>query len=303
MYVRVLFRHSARGGRQGLALNGGAAHLQLCEDRLRGLTVRLRVVVGGEGGEGGAKLALVNSLAGVEAVARVVEAQAEEELDFRAGESLKRYRAVATLLHDLRLAVICLPMKTTGDLMRRRLSEAGDLLASFAADGATLAAMDRIAEGLTRAFGNGGKLLTAGNGGSLADAMHVAEEFTGRFRADRKPLPAIALGDPTHMSCVANDFGFEHVFARSIEALTKPGDVVALFSTSGNSPSIVRAAQAARGARATVIASLGKGGGETKPFADVVLMAPGETSDRIQELHMLAWHIVIESVEVRLGLA
>ena len=189
------------------------------------------------------------------------------------------------------------------DLMRTRLEEAEGLLARFAHDPATLAALDRVAGDLARAFESGGKLLTAGNGGSLADAMHVAEEFTGRFKADRRPLPAIALSDPTHMSCVANDFGFEHVFARPIAALARTGDVVALFSTSGNSPSIVRAAEAARAAGATVVATLGKGGGATAPLADTVLMAPGETSDRIQELHMLAWHIVIESVEVRLGLA
>ncbi len=189
------------------------------------------------------------------------------------------------------------------DLLRRRLAEAGDHLARFAGDPATVAAMDAIAAAIVRAFRGGGKLLTAGNGGSLADAMHVAEEFTGRFRADRRPLPAIALADPTHMSCVANDYGFERVFSRPVEALARPGDVVALFSTSGESPSIVRAAEAARAAGTTVVASLGKGGGATLPLADLALMAPGDTSDRIQELHMLAWHIVIEEVEVRLGLA
>lgn len=188
-------------------------------------------------------------------------------------------------------------------LLRQRLTEAREHLDRFLADPATETAMDAIAAAIVRAFESGGKLLTAGNGGSLADAMHVAEEFTGRFKRDRKPLPAIALADPTHMSCVANDYGFEHTFSRPIEALAKPGDVVALFSTSGESPSIVLAAEAARKNGATVVASLGKGGGATLPLADLILMAPGTTSDRIQELHMLAWHIVIEEVEVRLGLA
>lgn len=181
--------------------------------------------------------------------------------------------------------------------------EAREHLDRFLNDAATVPAMDAIATALVTAFQNGGKLLTAGNGGSLADAMHVAEEFTGRFKKDRKPLAAIALADPTHMSCVANDYGFEHTFSRPVEALAKPGDVVALFSTSGESASIILAAEAARKNGATVVASLGKGGGATLPLADIVLMAPGSTSDRIQELHMLAWHIVIEEVEVRLGLA
>lgn len=188
-------------------------------------------------------------------------------------------------------------------LMRRRLIEAREHLDRFLSDPATETAMDAIASAIVASFGKGGKLLTAGNGGSLADAMHVAEEFTGRFKRDRKPLPAIALADPTHMSCVANDYGFEHTFSRPVEALARPEDIVALFSTSGESPSIVLAAEAARTNGATVIASLGKGGGATFPLADIVLMAPGTTSDRIQELHMLAWHIVIEEVEVRLGLA
>lgn len=193
-------------------------------------------------------------------------------------------------------------MAVTSGILGSRLTEAREHLDRFLNDPATVPAMDAIAGAIVASFRNGGKLLTAGNGGSLADAMHVAEEFTGRFKRDRRPLPAIALADPTHMSCVANDYGFEHTFSRPIEALAKPGDVVALFSTSGESPSIVLAAQKAREAGATVVASLGKGGGATLPLADLVLMAPGATSDRIQELHMLAWHIVIEEVEVRLGL-
>lgn len=156
---------------------------------------------------------------------------------------------------------------------------------------------------LTICFKSGGKLITAGNGGSMADAMHVAEEFTGRFRADRAPLPAIAISDPTHLTCVANDYGFEHVFSRPIEALAKPGDVVMLLSTSGNSQNLVLAAQAARQKKATVVGFLGKGGGLLAALCDVAVIAPGETSDRIQELHMMALHAIIQAVEVELGLA
>ncbi len=178
-------------------------------------------------------------------------------------------------------------------------SEAERLLPLFQEQGPQL---DRVIATLVACFQMEGKLMTAGNGGSLADAMHVAEEFTGRFRRDRRPLPAISLADPTHMSCVANDYGFEHVFSRPIEALAKEGDVVLLLSTSGNSANLVLAAHAARAARATVVGFLGRGGGELASLCDIVVMAPGETSDRIQELHMMALHAIIEAVEVELGL-
>jgi D-sedoheptulose 7-phosphate isomerase len=163
--------------------------------------------------------------------------------------------------------------------------------------------LDEVVFMLTICFKAGNKLMTAGNGGSMADAMHVAEEFTGRFRADRPPLPAIALSDATHLTCVANDYGFEHVFSRPVEALARPGDVVLLLSTSGNSQNLVLAAQAARQRKAAVIGFLGRGGGLLLPHCDIAVMAPGETSDRIQELHMMALHAVIHAVEVELGYA
>lgn len=163
--------------------------------------------------------------------------------------------------------------------------------------------MDEVVYLLTICFKAGCKLMTAGNGGSMADAMHVAEEFTGRFRADRPPLAAIALSDPTHITCVANDYGFEHVFSRPVEALAKPGDVLLLLSTSGSSQNLVLAAQAARQRKAAVVGFLGRGGGALLSHCDIVVMAPGETSDRIQELHMMALHAVIQAVEVELGYA
>lgn len=189
--------------------------------------------------------------------------------------------------------------------MRQRLDAAlGDaerLLREFREAPETLEAMEQIVFAIATAFRSGGKLLTCGNGGSLADAMHVAEEFSGRFRLDRRPYPAIALSDPAHMSCVANDYGFDVVFSRQVEALCGPGDVVLVMSTSGNSGNIVRAAEAAREKRALVVGCLGRGGGAVRSLCDLVLHAPGEGSDRIQELHMLAMHAVIEAVEVELG--
>lgn len=184
--------------------------------------------------------------------------------------------------------------------MRDALAEASRLLEQFRTDPATFEAMEAIARRLVDAFAGNGKLLVCGNGGSMADAMHVAEEFSGRFRLDRRPYPAIALSDPSHMSCVANDYGFDQVFARQVQALGQPGDVLILLSTSGNSPNILRAAEAAKSRGVTVVGCLGRGGGQVRDLCDIVLHAPGEGSDRIQELHMLAMHAVIESVELTL---
>jgi len=181
------------------------------------------------------------------------------------------------------------------------LAQAEDLLRQFREDSATTDALDRIVDLVAGAFRSGGKLMTCGNGGSMADAMHVAEEFTGRFRRDRRPYPAIALGDVTHLTCVGNDFGFDQVFSRLVEAYGKPGDVLLLLSTSGNSNNLVLAAEAARAGGVIVVGALGRGGGRLAPLCDVILHAPGEGSDRIQELHMLAMHAVIEAVEFALG--
>ena len=182
-------------------------------------------------------------------------------------------------------------------VFERSLEQAEDLLRVFRADPATLDAMERIGALLATAFRGGHKALACGNGGSMADAMHFAEEFSGRFRLDRPPYAALALSDPAHMSCVANDYGYDVVFSRQVEALGKPGDVLLVLSTSGNSPSLLRAAEAARTRGVAVVGLLGRGGGALRALCDVVLMAHGEGSDRIQELHMLALHMIIEAVE------
>jgi D-sedoheptulose 7-phosphate isomerase len=160
-----------------------------------------------------------------------------------------------------------------------------------------------LAENLAHALDQGNRVLIAGNGGSMADAMHFAEELTGRFRKDRKPLAAIALTDPTHMSCVANDYGFNHVFSRLVEAYARPGDWVILLSTSGNSENLVLAANAGKAAGAQVAGFLGRDGGKLLPLCDMPIFAPGKTSDRIQEIHMLCLHILVEAIEKLLGLA
>ena len=147
-------------------------------------------------------------------------------------------------------------------------------------------------------FRKGNKLLIAGNGGSLCDASHFAEELTGIFRKKRRALPAIVLGEPGHVTCVANDLGFEQIFSRAIEAYGKPGDVFVGLTTSGNSANLVRGFAQAEEMELQTIAFLGKGGGKLKGTAHIEWIVEGfSTSDRIQEAHMTAIHILIEMVE------
>jgi len=163
---------------------------------------------------------------------------------------------------------------------------------------ASLQFMEQAAEMLAECFRDGHKVLVAGNGGSLCDGAHFAEELTGVFRRVRKPLPVISLSEPGHMSCVGNDLGFEWVFARGVEAYGKPGDLFVGLTTSGNSPNIVKAFEMAKRLGMKTIAFLGKGGGVLKGVADIELSIDGfSTSDRIQEAHMAAMHIIIEGVE------
>lgn len=164
-----------------------------------------------------------------------------------------------------------------------------------------IAFIEEAAQLLAACFEQGGKLLIAGNGGSLCDAMHFAEELTGVFRAKRRALPAIALACPGHLSCTANDLGFEEVFARGVEAYGQSGDILVVLSTSGNSANLVRALPLARERGLKVIAFLGKTGGRLKGEADLEWLVGGFAhSDRIQEAHMAAIHILIERVEDKL---
>lgn len=166
---------------------------------------------------------------------------------------------------------------------------------------AALKFIAEVSRCIAACFNKTGKILLAGNGGSLCDAMHFAEELTGYFRSDRKALPAIALGDPGHLTCVANDRGFEQVFARGVEAYGLPGDILVVLTTSGNSLNLIKAVEAAKKKGLTVIAFLGKDGGKLKGAADYELIITDmTTSDRIQEAHMTAIHIIIELVEKQL---
>ncbi len=154
---------------------------------------------------------------------------------------------------------------------------------------------------LAECFRNEGKLLIAGNGGSLCDAMHFAEELTGVFRSKRRALPAIALSCPGHLTCTANDLGYEEVFARALESLGRPGDVFVALTTSGNSSNLVHALPVAKQRGLKTVAFLGKTGGKLKGQSDLEWIVDGFSfSDRIQEAHMTAIHIIIEMVEKEL---
>lgn len=143
-----------------------------------------------------------------------------------------------------------------------------------------------------------GKIISCGNGGSMCDAMHFAEELTGRYRHDRPSIAAIAISDPSHISCVANDYGFEYIFSRYIESIGKKGDVLLAISTSGNSKNVVNAIRAAREKEMLVIGLTGKTGGDMATLCDVEIRAPhSEYADRAQEIHIKVIHTLIDHIE------
>ena len=184
------------------------------------------------------------------------------------------------------------------DLIRSELSEAAEVLNRFLADDANLQAIEKAAKLLAERFKAGGKVLSCGNGGSHCDAMHFAEELTGRYRENRPGYPAIAISDPSHISCVGNDFGFEFVFSRYLEAVGQTGDVLFGLSTSGNSANIINAITAAKAKGIKVIALTGKDGGKMAGLADVEIRVPHfGYADRIQEIHIKIIHILIMLIE------
>ena len=182
--------------------------------------------------------------------------------------------------------------------IREAFESAAMTLRSFIDSPDGLANVQRFADAAAATLEAEGKLLACGNGGSMCDAMHFAEEWTGRFRGDRAALPAISFSDPSQLTCIANDFGYEEVFARYVEALGRKGDLLVALSTSGNSPNVLRAVDRARDRGLTTVGLLGKGGGELLSRVDIPIVVPeATTSDRIQEVHIKVLHIVIETVE------
>ncbi len=194
------------------------------------------------------------------------------------------------------------PKHTAMDMIRKSLEEALHLLDTFTRDGRNISAIEDAAEILVAAIRSGGKILSAGNGGSMSDAMHFAEELTGRFRDDRPALPAVAIADPTHLTCTANDYGFDAIFSRYIEAHGQKGDALLAISTSGNSANIIRAVEVAQKKGMKVVALTGKDGGRIGGMADVEIRVPWKGySDRIQEMHIKIIHILIQIIEISLS--
>jgi len=177
------------------------------------------------------------------------------------------------------------------------LNQAMNTLNDFIKNKNNLALMEQAIQEFVSSFRKDRKVFSCGNGGSLCDAMHFAEELTGRYRKDRKPLAATAINDPSHLSCVANDFGYQEVFGRYIEAWGAKGDCLLAISTSGNSENVILATEIARKKGLKVIGLLGKGGGKLKSLVDIPIIVEGEITDRIQEIHIKIIHIFIEGIE------
>jgi D-sedoheptulose 7-phosphate isomerase len=183
---------------------------------------------------------------------------------------------------------------------KNSFAEAQTVLDQFRNDPLQLKKCSDFSERLLKTFQAGGNLFTCGNGGSHCDAMHFAEEWTGRYRKDRKPIGALALGDSSHVTCTANDYGFDFIFSRQLGGLGRKGDMLVGLSTSGNSKNIICAVEEAKRLGIQTVGILGRDGGKLGSLVDLAIIVPAQTSDRIQEIHIKIIHTVIETVERRL---
>ena len=184
------------------------------------------------------------------------------------------------------------------ETIKNELNEAYRLLKKFTDDKSNINAIESAAALMKDSIKNGGKIISCGNGGSMCDAMHFAEELTGKFREERKSLPAISISDPSHITCVGNDYGFQFVFSKYLEGIGKSGDVLLAISTSGNSENIINAANYAKKHNIKVVSLTGKDGGKLSGLSDVEIRVPHfGYSDRIQEIHIKVIHILILLIE------
>ena len=182
--------------------------------------------------------------------------------------------------------------------VQNALLEARAALSSMLDDDILLEIVSAAGDALARALADGNRVFSCGNGGSMCDAMHFAEELSGRFRDDRAPIAAMAISDPSHLSCVANDYGYEYVFSRAVQALGRQGDVLLAISTSGNSANVVAAARMARELNMQVIGLTGKDGGLLAGLCDVEIRTPlTPYADRVQEIHIKVIHCLIQGIE------
>lgn len=176
--------------------------------------------------------------------------------------------------------------------------EAQRVLSQFIENQANFDKIQQAGDAMIRSIKAGGKIISCGNGGSMSDAMHFAEEMTGRYRENRRPLPAIAISDPSHISCISNDYGYEFIFSRFVESLGGSSDVLLAISTSGNSQNVINAIEKAKEKGMFVIGLTGKDGGKIKDLVDIELRTPmSEWADRVQEIHIKIIHCLIDYVE------
>jgi D-sedoheptulose 7-phosphate isomerase len=183
------------------------------------------------------------------------------------------------------------------DHIYQAFKDARNVLNEFMENDKNIENVNAACEAMINSINNGGKILSCGNGGSLCDSMHFAEELTGRFRKDRRALPAVSISNPAHITCVANDFGYEEIFSRGVEAWGKNGDTLLAISTSGNSENVIRAVKAAKLLGIKTVGLLGKDGGKLISLVDIPIHVPSPISDRIQEVHIKVIHILIEGIE------
>lgn len=188
-------------------------------------------------------------------------------------------------------------------LIKNNFLEAKQILDQFIEDENNLKNIELAGQAFVKSFNNGGKAISCGNGGSMCDAMHFAEELTGRFRENRKAIPAVSISDVSHISCVGNDYGYDEIFARYVNSLGKKEDVLLAISTSGNSPNIIKAVKIAKEKGMIVVGLTGKKGGELSKACDIEIKAPfSEYSDRAQEIHIKVIHSLIHYIEEHLVL-
>jgi len=176
--------------------------------------------------------------------------------------------------------------------------EAQSVLATFIADPSNFDKIKKAGDEIISSLKKGGKVISCGNGGSMSDAMHFAEEMTGRFRENRGPLAAIAISDPAHITCISNDYGYEYIFSRFVESIGRPGDVLLAISTSGNSQNVINAVLAAKANKMFVIGLTGKSGGKMANMVDLEIRTPNsDWADRVQEIHIKIIHSLIHYIE------
>jgi D-sedoheptulose 7-phosphate isomerase len=182
--------------------------------------------------------------------------------------------------------------------LKTHFKEASEVLEKVLSDPSFFEKVEAAGKLMVSAIKGGNKIISCGNGGSMCDAMHFAEELSGRYRENRTALPAVSISDPSHLSCVANDYGYDFVFSRYMEALGQEGDVLLAISTSGNSPNVLKAAEVSKAKGIHVVALTGKSGGKLASIADVEIRVPHDGyADRIQEVHIKVIHSLIDYIE------